>query len=743
MALEAGCSPDPAAQETSGSGLDLSTRWTSFRAAIALFGPQCCASLRCKNPRLACGALCARVGLTKRNHELNMKKQQKTRILSSILFLTACCATDVFGDAPTLSEIPPVAGDASNEGRAITSDGQYIVGLSGTARGFLYPVGSASSIYVLSSDNAGATIANGVGYRTALDPVYATNRTEVIISGMSSGYVTEWMTSDGGTSFGAKRRDTSFTYNNMGTVNQLGATTGSDAYYVTSENASPGTSLLYVNKGSGTWVAAMTLSSKGIASDVGFVNSVGASGRAVGWRGASKTQSAKRNYMLTWNGTGTPSPVFFNGLAGTDSGEAMSVSADGNTIFGRSRTVSDASNFYGYKVVNPGASQTINALPEFGDTGGSTSRTIPYGCTADGQYAVGLDYRGQERAVMWDTSNADPNIWTVLDLTDLARNNGFLGDFTLNLRRAYSAGTNGAGDVVVSGYGVNSSAFVRAFVMTVPKWIAAIGFPGNQTVNYGANVTINLKTNGTDSLSYQWYKDGSALSGATSTSLSYNNVTCAGGQAGTYSVVVSNPTVSGVVTGAMALTVIDPVISAQPLNRTNLEASAATFTVSADSSGGASSLSYQWQRDGSDLADGPTGNGSTIAGASTATLTISSVTLSDGTNTAGSGSYTVRVTTSAGGCSTTSRAATLMVVGVPVLSSIVPDNAGSYTLNFSGPYNQTYKVLYSTNVSLPLSSWKPLITNTFSGGADSYSDTTPADTNRFYKVVSPYTLTLP
>ena len=139
---------------------------------------------------------------------------------------------------------------------------------------------------------------------------------------------------------------------------------------------------------------------------------------------------------------------------------------------------------------------------------------------------------------------------------------------------------------------------------------------------------------------------------------------------------VSNPTVSGVVTGAMALTVIDPVISAQPFNRTNLEASAATFTVSADSSGGASSLSYQWQRDGSDLADGPTGNGSTIAGASTATLTISSVTLSDGTNTAGSGSYTVRVTTSAGGCSTTSRAATLMVVGVPVLSSIVPDNAG-------------------------------------------------------------------
>jgi hypothetical protein len=344
-----------------------------------------------------------------------------------------------------------------------------------------------------------------------------------------------------------------------------------------------------------------------------------------------------------------------------------------------------------------------------------------------------MNYRGQERAVVWDTSNADTSKWTVLDLTDLARNNGFLGNFTLNLRRAYSAGTNGAGDIVVTGYGVDSSVLVRAYVMTVPKWIARIQFPGNQVVNYGSNVIFTVKNNGTDTLTYQWYKAGTELPGQTTTAISFANVSCAGEQAGTYQVVVSNVTISQVVTGAVTLTVNDPYIVTQPANRTNLLGTVATFSVLA---GGAPTLSYQWQHDGNPLSDGPTG-GSTIIGATTPSLTVSNLVEGD------AGSYAVVITTSAGGCTATSRSAPLVVVGLPVLSSIVPDNVGNYQLTFSGPYNQTYKVLYGTNLSVPLSNWKPLITNTFSGGADSYTDMTPADTNRFYRLVSPYTLTLP
>ena len=44
--------------------------------------------------------------------------------------------------------------------------------------------------------------------------------------------------------------------------------------------------------------------------------------------------------------------------------------------------------------------------------------------------------------------------------------------------KAYSVGTNAAGDLVITGYGVDASTGnSRAFLMTVPKSIAAVGFP--------------------------------------------------------------------------------------------------------------------------------------------------------------------------------------------------------------------------------------------------------------------------
>jgi len=661
-----------------------------------------------------------------------MKRNRNTRILTaaSALCVSAWCATNALALGPSLNEIPTYPGDTSNEGRAVTFDGQYVVGLStgdGGGRGFLYWVGSDGVTNVISADNAQSTVAAGVGYRTALDPVYGTNRTELIIAGNTTSGAAEFMTPDGGLTFGNKRRNANWTYGQtISVANQLGSDGASDAYYIISRSSAQ-TSLIINGKGTGQWVATVAYDQKGIATgDRSAMNGISASGLAVGWRGSSTSQANKRNYKHQWNGNTTGAAAFFNGLDGTDSGEAHSVSADGTVVFGRSRTATDTASYYGYKVVNPGAAQTINALPEFSDTAGSVSRAVPYGCTADGQYAVGMNYRGQERAVIWDASNPDPNVWTVLDLTDLARNNGFLGDFTLNLRRAYSAGTNGAGDLVVTGFGVNSAATTRAYLMTVPKWIAAIGFPGNQTVNLGANVSIALKTNGTDSLTYQWYKDGNEMPGQTTTALSLNNVSCAGGQAGVYSVVVSNAPISSVVTGAMTLTVLDPYFLAQPSNQTNVDGTIATFTVMGD---GAPTLSYKWQRGGVDLTDGDTGWGSTIYGATTPTLTISNVQPFD----AMSGDYTAIVTTSAGGCSATSRAVTLKVLVRPVLSTYVDSTGGNYTLSFDGPFGLTYEVRFSTDITLPLTSWTVLTTDTFYGPAV-YTDIAPPDQQRFYIV---------
>lgn len=386
------------------------------------------------------------------NHPLNHK---------SLCTAAALLAGAVSALSSSLTVIPTLDGDTSNDARAITPDGRYVVGLSGS-RGFLYPVGGASAINVISSDNAQATIATGVGYRTS------GGATELIIAGLSSGFVTEWMTSDGGASFGPKRRNTAFTSNVMPAANALGATLGLDTYYVTSWINGNGQSV-YLGQGSGPWVATVTYSSKGITStDSSRMNSVSASGRAVGWRVNS---GIRKNYMLTWSGPGTPAAAYFDGLDGTQAGQAFAVSADGNTVFGQSPIVGDANNF-GYKIVNPGASQIINPLPLFGDETGSASLQMPYGCTADGRFAVGMDYRGTERAVLWDTSNTDPNLWTITDLTDLASAEGILGGFS-RLSRAYSVGQEADGDLVIAGVGSWSPDggvtpySARAFVMNV------------------------------------------------------------------------------------------------------------------------------------------------------------------------------------------------------------------------------------------------------------------------------------
>jgi len=167
------------------------------------------------------------------NDLVGMNKHRNKAIpvgLTLLLFAT-WCATTAFGGL-SLTNIPTLGGDTSNEGRCITPDGQYVVGLSGasestTSRGFLYQVGAGSAINIYSSGNAQATIATGVGYRTS------GSQTELVIAGRSytgaNGYSpTEWMTTDSGATFGAKRRTATFVVNAIPAANSLGISTGSE-----------------------------------------------------------------------------------------------------------------------------------------------------------------------------------------------------------------------------------------------------------------------------------------------------------------------------------------------------------------------------------------------------------------------------------------------------------------------------------------------------------------------------------
>ena len=99
-------------------------------------------------------------------------------------------------------------------------------------------------------------------------------------------------------------------------------------------------------------------------------------------------------------------------------------------------------------------------------------------------------------------------------------------------------------------------------VPSVPQVVAPAisGQPAALSVTEGASASFSVTATG-DSLSYQWRKDGTAISGATSASYSIAATTLA--SAGSYSVVVSNSTGS-VTSSAATLSVTAAPVTEQP-----------------------------------------------------------------------------------------------------------------------------------------------------------------------------------
>ncbi len=383
----------------------------------------------------------------------------------------------------TLRLAPLMPGDEANEIRALTPDANWAVGISG-ARGFLYSVNSNVLVNVRSADGAQAALLTGIGYRTH------NGQQEVILSGLSSGWYSDFMTTDG-TAFASVRRDTGLGTAPIRVPSANGlAGTASDVFYSAWWDSNSNIQER-VGRFQGAWPAAPTYDVKGISKNIGAgINGISSTGRAVGWR-QLVTNGVRHNYVLDWNGTGTPASLLFNGLDGTTVGEATCVSADGLTVFGVSPVADSATAWQAYKVKSPGASQTARRLPNFPDASGASRLAVPFGCTADGHYAVGTSFRSVEKAVIWDTTSTDPNKWTITDLTDLAAANGILEGF-LRLFRAYTVATNADGALVVAGAGMdtNSPPNTRAFLMTIASPLRPLAFPpaaaisGSQATGY-------------------------------------------------------------------------------------------------------------------------------------------------------------------------------------------------------------------------------------------------------------------
>src|SRR6266576_318230 len=175
--------------------------------------------------------------------------------------------------------------------------------------------------------------------------------------------------------------------------------------------------------------------------------------------------------------------------------------------------------------------------------------------------------------------------------------------------------------------------------------------PTSQTVTAGQTASFSVAATGTAPLSYQWQKNGANIAGATSAGYT-TPATLTTDNGAQFTAVVSN-TAGSITSAAAILTVnaaaVAPSITTQPASQTVTAGQTASFSVAA---AGTAPLSYQWQK-----------NGINIAGATAATYTTPATTTSDSGST-----FRVLVSNTAG--TATSGAATLTVNAAAVAPSI-------------------------------------------------------------------------
>ena len=169
--------------------------------------------------------------------------------------------------------------------------------------------------------------------------------------------------------------------------------------------------------------------------------------------------------------------------------------------------------------------------------------------------------------------------------------------------------------------------------------------PQNQTVNVGQTATFSAAAVGSTTPTYQWRKNGVNISGATSASYSIANAQTT--HAGSYDVLVSTLGISANSSSATLTVNAPPAITSQPQSRSATVGLSVMFAVQVT---GIPAPALQWRKDGTP-----------IQGATSATLTLSSVQFAD------AGAYDLLATNSVGNA--TSSSATLTVTLPPVISS--------------------------------------------------------------------------
>ncbi len=226
---------------------------------------------------------------------------------------------------------------------------------------------------------------------------------------------------------------------------------------------------------------------------------------------------------------------------------------------------------------------------------------------------------------------------------------------TLSLSSVTSANAGNYSAVVTSGSLTYSSGLTQLQVFsagTVVPTVTIITQPSDQSVTAGQSVTFAVQATSSQSLSYQWTKNGANISGATGSSYTIGSAQLSDSAA--YAVTINDGTTTVTTPGANLLvnassTTTAPTLTTQPTSQSVTVGGSVTFTAAAS---GTPAPTFQWYKNGTALS-----NSSTISGATTATLSISTVASAD------AGNYTVVATNSVG--TATSNAASLTVNPAP------------------------------------------------------------------------------
>jgi hypothetical protein len=225
--------------------------------------------------------------------------------------------------------------------------------------------------------------------------------------------------------------------------------------------------------------------------------------------------------------------------------------------------------------------------------------------------------------------------------------------------------------------------------------------PANESVTVGQTASFAVTVSGTGPFTYQWQKNNSSISGATSASYT-TPATASGDNGSTFRVVATNAAGSAM-SNAATLTVdaapVAPSITTQPASQTVTVGQTATFSVVAT---GTAPLTYQWQK-----------NNANIAGATSASYTTPATTSGDN-----SSSFRVIVTNPV--TSVSSSSATLTVNAALVGPSITTQPASQAVT-----VGQTATFSVVATGTAPLSyQWQKNTANIPSATSASY--TTPA-----------------